>query len=254
MSNRLKHKITLVTGAASGMGEATARRFVAEGAQVVMTDVNVAAGQAIAAELGANAVFMEQDVSNPDSWKQVAALIRDRFEHLDVLVNNAGILLPGSIEDATLEQWHRLLRVNSDSVFLGCQTAIELMKAGGRGGSIINISSIAALAGKSDYLAYSASKGAVAALSRSVAAHCRLSKYRIRCNSVHPDGVLTAMTRVTYPAGMNPDLMTIDQDPMNRSCLPEDVADAIVFLASDESRAINGIELRIDSGQFVMSI
>lgn len=253
MGDRLKNKVTIVTGAASGVGEATARRFVAEGAQVVMTDVNCTAGQAIAAELGANALFIEQDVSNPDSWQQLAVLVRGRFQRLDVLVNNAGILIPGSIEDTTLDQWHKLLRVNSDSVFLGCQTAIELMKEGG-GGSIVNMCSIAALAAKNDYLGYSASKGAVAALTRSVAAHCRLKKYRIRCNSVHPDGILTAMTRATYPKGIDPAMLTIDQDPMNRACLPDDIADAILFLASDEARAINGIELRIDSGQFVMSI
>jgi 3(or 17)beta-hydroxysteroid dehydrogenase len=120
------------------------------------------------------------------------------------------------------------MRVNADSVFLGCREGIKLMKDGGS--SIINVSSIAALAGRDDYLAYSASKGAVAAMSRSVAVLCRRRKYRIRCNTLHSD------------------------DPMNRMCLPEDVAASMLFLASDESRAINGVELRIDSGQMVMSI
>lgn len=197
---------------------------------------------------------MRQDVSDPDAWQALAALVRERYQRLDVLVNNAGILIPGTIEETTLEQWQRLLRVNADSAFLGCQTAVALMKDSGGGGSIINISSIAALAARDDYLAYGASKGAVAALTRSVAVHCRRRKYRIRCNSVHPDGVLTPMTRGTYPKGLDPERLTIDHDPMNRACLPDDVAHAVLYLASDESRAVNGIELRVDSGQFVMSI
>ena len=144
-------------------------------------------------------------------------------------------------------------RIKADSVFLGCRAAISLMKEG-EGGSIINMSSIAAVAGRDDYVAYSASKGAVAALSRTVAVLCRRRKYRIRCNSLHPDGILTPMTTAGLPAGLDPWSLTIDADPMGRMCLPEDVAASVLFLASDESRAISGIELRIDSGQFVMSI
>lgn len=254
MIGRLLNKVAVVTGAASGIGEAVARRFVAEGARVLLTDVNAEEGERIAAELGDSASFMRQDVSDPADWQALAALVRERFQRLDVLVNNAGILIPGTIEETTLEQWHRLLRVNADSAFLGCQTAVALMKESGSGGSIVNISSIAALAARDDYMAYGASKGAVAALTRSVAVHCRRRKYRIRCNSVHPDGVLTPMTRGTYPEGIDPTRLTIDHDPMNRACLPDDVANAVLYLASDESRAVNGIELRVDSGQFVMSI
>lgn len=254
MIGRLLNKVAVVTGAASGIGEAVARRFVAEGARVLLTDVNAEKGERIAAELGDSASFMRQDVSDPADWQALAALVRERFQRLDVLVNNAGILIPGTIEETTLEQWHRLLRVNADSAFLGCQTAVALMKESGSGGSIVNISSIAALAARDDYMAYGASKGAVAALTRSVAVHCRRRKYRIRCNSVHPDGVLTPMTRGTYPEGIDPTRLTIDHDPMNRACLPDDVANAVLYLASDESRAVNGIELRVDSGQFVMSI
>lgn len=254
MSKRLINKVAVVTGGASGIGEATVRRFVAEGARVIMTDLNLADGERIAAELGNGVVFMRHDVSDPADWQALAKLVRQRFQRLDILVNNAGILIPGSIEEATLEQWHALLRVNADSAFLGCQTAVALMKESGGGGSIVNISSIAALAARDDYLAYGASKGAVAALTRSVAVHCRRQKYRIRCNSVHPDGVFTAMTRASYPKGLDPARLTIDHDPMNRACLPEDVADAVLYLAADESRAVNGIELRVDSGQFVMSI
>ncbi len=254
MSKRLDNKVAVVTGAASGIGEAVVRLFVAEGARVVMTDLNREEGKRIAAELGNQVMFLAQDVADPASWEAVSELVQERFQRLDVLVNNAGILIPGNIEETTLEQWQRLMRVNADSAFLGCQTAIKLMKSSGGCGSIINISSIAALAARDDYMAYGASKGAVAAMSRSVAVHCRRQKYRIRCNSVHPDGVLTAMTRASYPQGVDPARFTIDSDPMNRACLPHDVATAVLYLATDESRAINGIELRVDSGQFIMSI
>jgi len=253
MNGRLHNKIAVVTGAASGVGAATVRRFVTEGAQVVMSDLNQRDGQALAEELGSAALFIQHDVSRPDGWNVLEALLRERFGRLDVMVNNAGILVPGTIEQATLDEWHKVLRVNADSVFLGCQCAIRMMK-GHCGGAIVNISSIAALAGHGGYPAYSASKGAVAALTRSVAVHCRREKYRIRCNSVHPDGVLTAMTRASYPEGIDPEKLTIDHDPMHRVCLPEDVANAVLWLASDESRAVNGMELRVDSGQSVMSI
>jgi len=253
MNGRLHNKTAVVTGAASGIGAASARRCVAEGAQVLLTDLNQEAGRALAEELGSSALFMHQDVSSPDDWNSLQALLRERFGRLDVLVNNAGILIPGNLEQATLDEWQRIMQVNATSTFLGCQCALRMMKAH-TGGSIVNISSIAALAGHGDYLAYSASKGAVAALTRSVAVHCRREKYRIRCNSLHPDGVLTAMTRASYPERMDPEKLTIDHDPMHRMCRPEDVANAVLWLASDESRAVNGMELRVDSGQFVMSI
>jgi len=253
MSRTLDDKIAVVTGAASGVGAATARRFIADGAQVVLTDVNCEQGQALARELGNAALFMEHDVSRTDDWNALQALLRERFGRLDVMVNNAGILIPGNVEQATLDEWQQVFQVNARSAFLGCQCAIALMKDSG-GGAIINVSSIAAIAGRGDYLVYSASKGAVTALTRSVAVHCRQEKYRIRCNSVHPDGILTEMTRASYPPGINPAMLTIEHDPMHRVCLPEDVADAIAYLASDGARAVNGMELRVDSGQFIMSI
>jgi len=253
MTGRVQGKVALVTGGASGVGRATALLLAREGAQVLISDIAVEAGQALAAEIGPAASFIAHDAASEPDWSRVIVAIRELHGRLDILVNNAGILLKGSIEETSLDDWQRLQRVNADSVFLGCRAGIALMKEGA-GGSIINISSLAALAGRDDYAAYSASKGAVAALSRSVAALCRRRKYRIRCNSVHPDGVLTPMTSAQYPAGIDPRRLTIDSDPMHRMCLPEDVAASVLFLASDESRAINGVELRVDSGQFVMSI
>ncbi|MCK9533400.1 MAG: glucose 1-dehydrogenase [Pseudomonas sp.] len=250
MSGRLLGKIAIVTGAASGVGESVARLFVREGAKVLMTDLNQADGVRIAAEIGAT--FVRHDVTDPAGWQQVVNTAIETFGQLDILVNNAGILIAGDIETASYDDWKRLMTVNADSVFLGCKAAIAVMKK--QGGAIVNMSSIAALAAKEDYVGYSASKGAVAALTRAIAADCRLKRYRIRCNSVHPDGILTPMTRATYPKGIDPEMLTIDQDPMNRACRPEDVANGVLYLVSDEARAVNGIELRIDSGQFVMSI
>ena len=253
MAGRVQDKVALVTGGASGVGQATARLLAAEGARVVITDINEAAGRALADELGPKALFLRHDAASEADWGIVEDTVRERFGGLDVLVNNAGILIKGTIEEASLDDWQRLMRVNADSVFLGSRAGVALMKTRG-GGSIINMSSIAGIAGKDDYAAYCGSKGAIAALTRAVAAHCRRSKYRIRCNSVHPDGILTPMSTAAYPPGIDPARLTIDVDPMFRACLPEDVGSAILFLASDESRAVNGIELRVDSGQFVMSI
>ena len=253
MSARVEGKVALITGGASGVGRASARLLAREGAKVIISDIDVHAGMALAEEIGPNALFIEHDAANEADWTRVIDTLRECFGRLDVVFNNAGILIKGGIEDTHFADWQRIQRVNSDSVFLGCRAAISLMKEG-EGGSIINMSSIAGIAGRDDYAAYSASKGAVAALTRSVAAHCRRRKYRIRCNSLHPDGILTPMTTASYPPGLDPASMTIDSDPMHRLCLPEDVAASVLFLASDESRAISGIELRIDSGQFVMSI
>lgn len=249
---RVHGKVALVTGGARGIGAASVRLLAAEGARVLISDLDVEAGQALAAEIGPAAAFIRQDVGSEAQWREVIGHVRQRYGRLDILVNNAGILICGSLEETSLSDWHKVMGVNADGVFLGCREGLALMKE--TGGSIINLSSVAALAGRDDYLAYSASKGAVAALSRSVAALCRRRKYRIRCNTLHPDGVLTDMTRGGFPQGIDPDRLTIDSDPMNRMCRPEDVAASVLFLASDEARAINGVELRIDSGQVVMSI
>lgn len=253
MSARVAGKVALITGGASGVGRASARLLAREGAQVVISDIDVAAGQALAQAIGPAALFLAHDAASEADWARVIDVIRTTYGRLDIVFNNAGILLHGDLEHTDYRDWQRVQRVNSDSVFLGCRAALGLMKEG-EGGSIINMSSIAGLAGRDDYTAYSASKGAVAALTRTVAVLCRRRKYRIRCNSLHPDGILTPMTTGTFPAGLDPASLTIESDPMHRMCLPEDVANSVLFLASDESRAINGIELRIDSGQFVMSI
>ncbi|HLV17942.1 MAG TPA: SDR family oxidoreductase [Pseudomonas sp.] len=252
MSQRFEGKVVLVTGGASGIGLAVARRVVAEAGRVVLVDLDAEGVERAQSELGPQASGLVFDVSDEQGWRDAMASVESRHGRLDALINNAGVLAEGSIEETDLATWQSLMRINADSVFLGCHHALPLLKR--QGGGIVNLSSIAAIGGKEDYAAYSATKGAVAALTRSIATHCRRQRYRVRCNSVHPDGVMTPMTAATYPAGVEPADYTIRQDPMHRLCLPEDVASGILFLASDDAQAINGIELRIDSGQFVMSI
>jgi 3(or 17)beta-hydroxysteroid dehydrogenase len=239
---RVEGKTVIVTGAASGMGRQDAITLAREGARVVLTDLNEDGGRAVAEEIGDRAMFLRHDVSDEDNWKSVIAAAQERFGPINGLVNNAGILLMASIEDTTLEQWHKIHRVNSDGYFLGCKYGVAAMKASG-GGSIVNMSSVAAF-GLPFAAAYSSSKGSVAALTNSVAIHCRSAGYRIRCNSIHPDGVLTPMV---LPMLGNPDPATVgyDADPTTRFCDPSDIANLVLFLISDESRFISGAQLRI---------
>lgn len=250
---RLQGKTALITGAASGVGRASAVAMAREGANVVLTDINVADGQGAAAEIGDTALFIEHDISSDQSWGDVIAQTQDRFGGLDVLVNNAAILQMANIEDVTLDDWRKLQAVNVEGVLLGCQHAIRAMKDTG-GGSIVNMSSLAALMGMPVFCAYSASKGAITAMSRSIAIHCKDRGYNIRCNTVHPDGILTPMV-ANLMGPRDDDAQTIQPDAgaelPPRVCLPEHVADSVLFLASDESKFVNGCEFRIDNGQMI---
>lgn len=249
---RVEGKVCIVTGAASGVGREDALLLASEGAKVVLTDLNEEAGRQVAAEIGEQALFVRQDIASETDWQIVIKLTLERFGRLDVLVNNAAILAMASIEDTNLELWQKVQRINSDGYFLGCKYAIAAMKDSG-GGSIVNMSSVAALGGMPAFCAYSASKGAVAALTRSVALHCKEQGYRIRCNSVHPDGINTPMTQALAGGQAIPQDV-LDQNPKNRMCAPRDIANLVLFLASDESRFINGSELRIDNAQTVSGL
>ncbi len=246
---RVEGKVVLVTGAASGVGKENALLLAREGARVVLTDVNVEGVQAVAREVGSAALALRHDIASDDDWDSVMVATLKQFGRLDVLVNNAAILAMGSIEDTTLEAWQKMQRINADGYFLGCKYGVAALKE--QGGTIINMSSLAALAGLAHFCAYSASKGSVTALTRSVAAHCKQRGYKIRCNSVHPDGILTPMI-TSLMATIDPANITTQGDPMARMCLPQDIANLVLFLASDESRFINGSELRIDNGQLAI--
>ncbi|CAG9176817.1 glucose 1-dehydrogenase [Cupriavidus pinatubonensis] len=250
---RVKGKVALVTGAASGVGRADALLLAAEGARVVLSDVNEEAGQALAREIGDAALFVRHDIASEEDWRSVMAAALDRFGRLDVLVNNAAICPLGSIEETSLECWRQVMRVNADGYFLGCRYGVAAMKGNEAGGAIVMMSSVAALGGLPMMCAYTGSKGAVTALTRSVAVHCKEQGHRIRCNSIHPDGIWTPMTQALVP-DLDPVALGIGTDPMARMCNPEDVANLVLFLASDASRFINGAELRIDNAQLISSL
>lgn len=247
--DRVKDKVCIVTGAASGMGKADAILLAAEGARVVLTDLNEKDGQAVADQIGANAIFIKHNVTSESDWQHVVNTAVERFGRLDVLVNNAGMMTMGSVVDCSLEDYRKVNAVNSEGVFLGCKTAIPAMEASGNGGSIINMSSVAALHGMSFIAAYSASKGAVAALTKSVALYCREKRNGIRCNSIHPDGVKTPMvfkvaTGAETATREEIESLSTEANPM---CEPEDIAALVVYLASDESRFVNAAEMLIDN-------
>ena len=258
---RLVSKTALVTGAAQGIGAAIARAFVAEGATVVLTDVRDAQGHALAASLGPAAHYEHLDVRAAADWERVIRLVGERFGHLDVLVNNAGITgfvdgpVPHDPEHATLEAWHAVLATNLDGVFLGCQHAIGAMRrnpdAAAGAGSIVNLSSRSGLVGIPLAAAYAASKAAVRNHTKSVALYCAQQGLRIRCNSVHPAAILTPMWDAMLgagPARAAREAAFVRDTPLRRFGTPEEVAHAVVYLASDESAYTTGAELTLDGG------
>lgn len=243
---RLDGKVAIVTGGASGLGRADADALAREGATVVLTDLNEDAGATAAREIarqhGDRAVFVQQDVREEDGWRRLIEGTRARFGRLDVLVNNAGVAKAGNIETTTLEDFRLHSAVMSEGVFLGCKHAIPAMARSG-GGSIINVSSTSALVGYANVIAYGAAKGAVRAMTRALAVHCQQQGYGIRCNSVFPGPIDTPLLAGVRARRADATPAAPGTPTMGR---PEDVANLVLFLASDESRHINGAELVID--------
>ncbi len=241
-------KIALVTGAAMGLGEADARLLTAEGARVIMTDIDDERGQAVAEEIGAD--YVHQDVAEETSWQDLMAHVGRTHDRLDILVNNAGISIIADIETMTTAQWHRTLGVHLDGTYFGCRYALPLMKK--RGGSIINMSSIVALQGAAEYFSYSAAKGAIRSLTKSVAAHCQSKGYAIRCNSVHPGLINTAMAHAALEHGSGLKFNEAEDQEALRLQLglgePNDIANMVLFLASDDAKFVNAAELVVDNG------
>ena len=229
------------------MGKADAIALAREGARVVVADLNEKDGQAVADAIGDNAVFMRLDVTDEDNWKAVISATVEQFGRLDILVNNAGMIALGTIVDTDLASWRKINAVNSDGVFLGCKHGSPAMAASG-GGSIINMSSVAAIHGQSFVAAYTASKGAVRSLTKSIAMFCKEQKNGIRCNSIHPDGVKTPMV---VKVAMGKDVATAEDleqiGKFGNMCEPEDIANLVLYLASDESGFVNGAEMLIDN-------
>ncbi len=247
---RLQNKSALITGGARGIGAAVAKAFVEEGARVVIGDVDVEAGEALAKTLGAT--FIKLDVSSEADWESLLLAYPD----MDVVVNNAGITGfedgpgPHDPEHATLEEWHRVHAVNLDGCFLGCRYAIRAMRAKGSG-SIINMSSRSGIVGIPGAAAYASSKAAIRNHSKSVALYCAGQGLNIRCNSIHPAAILTPMWEALIGDGTDRETRKakmVADTPLKRFGTVEEVAAIAVLLASDEAAYMTGSEVHLDGG------
>lgn len=248
---RLKGKVAIISGAASGMGAATARRFAREGAKVVIADQLEAEGRKIAEDINAanapqgEAVFMRLDVTDEANWAQVVDETVQRFGKLDIMVNNAGISGSAVTDMLDTDAWDKLMAVNSRGVFLGTKHAVRAMKESG-GGSIVNLSSISGNTGQTmTHMGYNASKGAVRTLTKSTAV--QFGKDGIRANSVHP-GLMPPMRTSGATADPAVRAKMLQAVPLRRAGEVDEVANAILFLASDEASYITGAELYVDGG------
>ena len=249
---RVQGKVAIVTGAASGLGEADARMLAAEGATVILTDLNEARGKEVAH--GLSAEFIDQDVSQEEGWSVLVDHVMDRYGRLDVLVNNAGIAIIANIEETTTDIWRRTLAVHLDGTYFGCRYALPAMVGSG-GGSIVNKSSTAALVGIAPYFAYSAAKGGIRSLTKSLAVHCRQQKNGVRCDSVHPGSIDTPMVAAALEGLSNIKLDEVADREATRLAMglgePNDIAHMVVFLASDESKHVTGAEMVVDNADTV---
>jgi NAD(P)-dependent dehydrogenase (short-subunit alcohol dehydrogenase family) len=254
---RLENKIVLVTGGARGIGKAITELFVDEGAIVICSDINDKQGnQTINNIESTNAEYKHLDVSLEDNWIDITKYIKSKFGKLDILINNAGITGfiessgPHNPEDLDMDSWHKIHSINSDGVALGCKYAIKIMKE--NGGNIVNISSRSGIVGIPQAVAYASSKASVRNHTKSVALYCADMKYQIRCNSIHPGAILTPMWDEMLPRDESQKqeaIKTISQDiPLKRMGEAKDVAYAALYLASDESKYVTGIELNVDGG------
>ncbi len=242
---RLRDKVAIVTGGASGMGAATARRFAAEGAKVVIADVLEHEGQAVADGIGDSARFQRLDVTDEAGWRSAVEFAHSRLGRLDILVNNAGLSGSGHQDLMDTPGWHTLMAINATGVFLGMKHAVPAMRAAG-GGSIVNLSSISGVVGQDGiHMAYNASKGAVRTMTKAGAV--QWGRDRIRVNSVHP-GIMPPMRSSGRTADPTFRAELLRSVPLGRAGEVDEVANAVLFLASDEASYITGAELYVDGG------
>jgi len=247
MTERLKDKVALITGAAQGLGKEMAKSMMAEGAEVYISDKNQDQLDKTVSELSCSGISL--DVTKSEDWENAVSHIQEKSGSLNILVNNAGIGNGGDIESTDMDTWRLVHNVNLDSVFLGCKYALPLMRDSGNG-SIINISSMSGIVASHNTSAYNSSKAAVRHLSKSIALHCAKSTNLVRCNSIHPVFTRTAMVQSMIDAApeRNIEQKLIQQIPIRKLAEPIDIANAAIFLASDESSFITGTELLIDGG------
>jgi len=256
MTGRLAGKVALITGGASGIGADCARLFVREGAKVVVTDVQDDKGAAVAAEVGGT--YLHHDVSDETAWIAAVDATLARHGRLDIVINNAGVFVGQTIEDTDLEVWNKVLGVNLTGVMLGCKHGVRAMKAnpGGPAGAIVNLSSITGFIGLASAAAYTASKGGVRLLTKSVAVHCAREYRTIRCNSLHPGAIDTPMNQAAFDASGDPEGMRAffsGVQPIGRMATSEEMAACALFLASDEASFVTGTELVADGGWLAAS-
>jgi NAD(P)-dependent dehydrogenase (short-subunit alcohol dehydrogenase family) len=250
----LSEKTAFISGGASGIGAATARRFVRDGAKVILGDLQDDKGSALARELGEKALFVHLDVTSEESWKSAMDAAQKRFGALTTVINSAGISVPASIEQETLEGFRRTIAINLEGTFLGCKFAVPALKSS-KGGAIVNVASMLGAKAGSIFVSYCASKGGVRMLSRSVALHCAEQGYDIRVNAILPGAIHTEMVEGYIAAGIaagSTRESVIEgfaaAHPMKRLGRPQEPANAIAFLASDEASFITGAELPVDGG------
>lgn len=246
---RVDGKVALITGGASGIGRAACQTLSREAARVVIADINGAGAEETLASLDGDGFVQMLDVSNEAHWADAVAEAINRYGRLDIVVNSAGIGINGDFEETTLEDWNRVMAINLTGTFLGCKHGIKGIKQNGEGGSVINISSIMGVIGGDDIAAYSASKGGVTILTKSVALHCAKHQLNIRCNAVLPTYVDSEMLDPVAEQLGGRDIMVESMAslvPVGRMAVPQDIANAVLFLASDESSMVTGSSLVVD--------
>jgi NAD(P)-dependent dehydrogenase (short-subunit alcohol dehydrogenase family) len=246
---QLDGKVGIITGAASGIGAATARVLAREGAKLVLTDLDDSAGQALAQDVGG--VYLHHDVTEESGWPSVIDAAEKQWGRLDIMVANAGIGIMGPAIDMSLADWRRQMAINVDGVFLSVKYCIPAMRRAGNGGSIVMLSSVAGLRGSAGLAGYSATKGAVRLFAKSMALECAQARDGIRVNSVHP-GIIATPIWTKLPKGANapldPEQIATATVPMGKAGQAEEIANGILFLASSQSSHMTGSELVIDGG------
>jgi 3(or 17)beta-hydroxysteroid dehydrogenase len=256
MAGRVAGKVALVTGGAMGLGRADCLRLAEEGAKIVLTDIDLPKAQKVADEIGNGTIALEHDVRDEARWQSVIAEVDKAHGGLDILVNNAGNVIFESIEECSLAHFKLHMDIHVDGTFLGCKYALPLMKHrhlknGGAGASIINMASTASLMGYGNIPAYTAAKGAIRAMTKSIAMDCQDKGYGIRCNVLMPGGIETPMVMgVSGRAGEQPMVIPDGPLPMDALGHPRDVANMVLFLASDDARFLTGNEYPVDNGLF----